>query len=258
MMTSNIHDERIVSRIIDAIADRQISLTVQGIHAADDTDQILYGECLSRLTDREGIIHPASEFIPAMELLGAAPLLDRHILTLVLDELEDDPYAVLGCNLSADNLASDTDWLGVIHQIRTRKHLADRLILEITETNPLKDMQLAAQLLDEARELGCRIAIDDFGTGHWTPEALIKLQPDIVKIDALFTEQATQNARGRRFLEKMTALAAACGAATVLEGIATENHMDWAWWANPGYLQGFFLSKPVTIENEAQRQGLKH
>ncbi len=258
MLNSNLHDERIVSRVIEAIANRQISLAVQGVHAADDTDHILYGECLSRMTDHNGNVHSAAEFIPAMELLGASPLLDRHILALALDELESDPYAVLGCNLSADNLLSDTDWFGVIHQIRARKHLADRLILEITETNPLQDIKVAAQLLEDARELGCRIAIDDFGTGHWTPEDLIELEPDIVKIDSAFTERATQNARGRRFLERITSLASACGAITVLEGIVTKQHLDQAWWANPGYLQGFFLSRPVSIQSQAAARGLKH
>jgi len=105
---------------------------------------------------------------------------------------------------------------------------------------------IAAQLLDEARELGCRVTIDEFGTGYWTPEALVRLQPDIVKIGSNFTEHATQNTRGRRFLEKITALASACGSTTVLEGIATKKHLDQSWWANSGYLQGFFLSSPVS------------
>ncbi|MFB8344841.1 EAL domain-containing protein [Brucella cytisi] len=247
MPNSNLHDERIVSRVIEAIAGRQISLVVQGIHSADDTDHILYGECLARMTDKDGTVHAAAEFIPAMELLGASPLLDRHILALVLDALESDPYAILGCNISADNLLSETDWFGVIHQIRSRKKLADRLVLEVTETNPLQDIKVAAQLLDEARELGCRVAIDDFGTGHWTPEALTEIEPDIVKIDSVFAERATRNARGRRFLERLTALASTCGAITVIEGIITKQHLDQAWWANPGYLQGFFLSRPVSI-----------
>ncbi len=250
MQNSNLYDERIVSRVIDAIANRQISLAVQGIHAADDTDHIFYGECLTRLTKPDGGITPASQFVPAMEVLGAAPLLDRHVVALVLDELESDPFALLGCNISADNLLSDIDWFGIIHQIKARKHVADRLILEITETSPVQDLHIAAQLLDEARELGCRVAIDDFGTGHWTPEALVKLQPDIVKIDALFTEQARQSSKGLCFLERLTALAASCEAETVLEGIASEQHLDWVWGANPHYLQGYFLSRPVHINSD--------
>jgi EAL domain-containing protein (putative c-di-GMP-specific phosphodiesterase class I) len=114
-------DERHVTVVEEAIAEDRIGFAIQGIHAVDDPSQILYDECLARRTEQNGTgHHPDSAFVPALDALGEAPTLDRHILKRVLGELESDPLAVLGCNLSADNLSDPANWTHIHEQIAAR------------------------------------------------------------------------------------------------------------------------------------------
>ncbi|MCM0753247.1 hypothetical protein DEA98_25975 [Brucella pseudogrignonensis] len=62
------------------------------------------------------------------------------MIKLILDELEADQRAVLGCNISTDSLRNKSSWNLIYNQLLARSHLADRLILEITETHAFGDV----------------------------------------------------------------------------------------------------------------------
>jgi EAL domain-containing protein (putative c-di-GMP-specific phosphodiesterase class I) len=238
-------DEAPVSLIDSAIADNRITFAVHGIGSVSDPDEVLYGECLARLIEADGTVRVARDFVPYLEGLGATPSLDRHMLRLVLDELEADPRAVLGSNLSADNLASPEVWAGIYDQIAARPHLASRLILEVTETRPLASLALAGGLLSKARDLGCRIAVDDFGSGYATPSRLLALDADIVKIDVLFIQDLRSRHDGYDSLYHMVGLAACVAPVTVVEGVETAGQLQAAKAAGASHVQGFLLSQPV-------------
>lgn len=161
MLDLDLLDERHVSIVKEAIADDRIGFVVQSIHTINGPGYVLYDECLPRLTDHDGIEHADAVFVPALEALGAAPVLDRHVIKLVLNALESDPLSVLGYTLSGENLSEPANWAYIRDQIAARSHLASRLVLKFTAIRPFADIALVVAFLSEARGLGCRIAVDD-------------------------------------------------------------------------------------------------
>jgi len=237
-----------VYQVQNAISENRILTAVQGVHSVQDVDTILYGECLARLMDLSGTIRGAGEFIPILEVKRRTQVLDMHMLKLVLDELEVDPLAVLGCNLSADSLRSKVRWNAIYKQILSRYHLAERLVLEITETRPLCDIQVVNDRIAMVRNLGCRIAIDDFGSGLLTPSQLLKLDVDIVKIDAAFVYQIKRNLTDINSLQHIIGMAKCCAPTVVVEGVETEENFLDVSIAGATHMQGFYLSRPALLE----------
>ena len=238
-------DDALVQAVADAIADSRIGVDIQGIHTVHHPSAVLYGECLARLVDPQGRRHEASEFIPALERRGATPMLDGCMIRLVLNQLEADPLAVLGCNLSADTLVGQKAWLSVIEQVGARAHLARRLVLEITETRPLGEIGCLSRRLDQARRLGCRIAIDDFGTGHLTPLQLYQLSTDIVKLDAGFIWEIRGLDEKVSSLRHLVDFAKSFVPVVVIEGVESAADFRNARAAGASHVQGWYLSRPT-------------
>lgn len=237
-------DIRHVTVVEEAIAEGRIGFAIRDVHAIDAPGQILYGECLARLTEQNGTEHPDSMFVPALEVVGEAPILDRHMLKLVLDELESDPLAVLECDLSADNLSDRANWAHIRDQIAGRSELASRLILKINATLPFADIALADRLLSEARDIGCRIAIDDYGCGYATYRCLWGVKADIAKIEAPFaSDPCFHDDKG--LLSFLVGMAACTASVVVVKDIDTAEQLEAARLAGATHAQGDYLSTPV-------------
>ncbi|WOC16150.1 EAL domain-containing protein [Pseudochrobactrum sp. MP213Fo] len=243
----DIFDRRYVAAVSTAIDAKRMSYHVQGIHDVRDRDTILYGECLARLIGPQGQIYEASEFVPALEILGETPVLDRCMVRLVLDRLEADPLAVLGCNISADTISKEKEWQCILDQVEERKHLADRLILEIIETRPLGILSMLNAHLTDAQNLGCRIAIDDFGAGYLPPVQLYSLNPDIIKLDVGFIWAVRQHGGWLGSLNHIIQFAASFAPVVIVEGVECEMDLYRAQQAGTTHVQGWHLSMPVPL-----------
>lgn len=241
-------DSRYVDIVEAAIADGRASCNVQAVHAVDDIDTILYGECLATLQGPDGNVYGAGDFIPALEALREAPLIDRYMVRFVLDLLEDDPRAVLGCNLSAENFIDRTSWDAIAGQIQARSELAPRLILEVTETREFCELALSSRMIDNIRNLGCRVALDDFGTGYASPSLLRLIDFDIVKIDQSFLDTVRPSVRGGSSLAHLVNFASCYAPTLVVEGVETEIQAEQAALAGATHLQGYLLSCPTPIK----------
>ena len=244
----DVADPALFSAITDAILENRIEIAVQGIHCVTNADRLLYGECLARLLNRDGTMTSAGEFIPILDIWGKTPLLDQHMIKLVLDELDADSRAVLGCNISTDSL-TEAEWSLIYCQLVERAHLVHRLVLEITETRPLSDIMTANRCLAAARKLGCLIAIDDFGSGQVTPWQLLRLEVDIVKIDASFVRDIKESHSRGNSLQFMIGLAKCAAPTVIVEGVENNTHLIDAVLAGATHVQGFHLSQPAFLHS---------
>lgn len=216
----------------------------------------LYSECLARvLVDGKVVLKP-DEFIADLEASGDIGLLDTAMVHLVLDALDADPLAVLGCNISPGTLAVESSWRAILRMISARPHLARRLILEVTESSPLGEIAGAQIRLAEAQALGCRIAIDDFGVGNATIRHLhgIDIDWDIVKIDRSCFSELRKTPAGRQGVRSLIALGSCLAPTVVGEGIETPEHLEAARAAGLRWGQGFLFSKP-NVESWTQLSG---
>ncbi len=81
--------------------------------------------------------------------------------------------------------------------------MAERLIVEITETVAIQDVDDARGLVSRVKDLGCRIAIDDFGAGHTSFRNLRKPGVDVVKIDGAFVQNVMKSNDDRAFVHTL-------------------------------------------------------
>lgn len=224
----------------------RVRLAGQDVRAATAPQRTLYKECFATLTDVDGVVHGAPDFIPYFARSGCLPFLDRHVLRLTFELLGADPGIVLGCNLSANNFDSDESWGFVMREISAHQALADRLVIEITETEEFIDTERARGMLDEARKLGCRIAIDDFGSGFATADRLCSLDVDIVKIDASLIK-SVRMPFGYNNLKHMVNLAFGAAPIVIVEGVGSICELQTAIRAGATHVQGYLYSRPTVI-----------
>ena len=210
-----------------------------------ETGKISYFECLLRMRDEAGNIVPSAEFITTIEDLGLIGDIDRFALERAIQELGTHPGVTLGFNVSGLT-ACDRPWLrSLIARLRHRPDFARRVVVEITETAALCDIEESARFVDTLRQVGCRVALDDFGAGHTSLRHLQTLAVDTVKIDGSFVRNLGDSAENRIFLRHLLGLTRGFGMSTVAECV--ENAEDAALLRAEGvsYLQGYHVGAPT-------------
>ena len=122
--------------------------------------------------------------------------------------------------------------------------VAHRVVVEITEHEPVDDYDRLFGALARLRALGARIAIDDAGAGFATLRHTLQLAPDIIKVDISITRDIDHD-RGRRALASaLTSFADEMGMSIVAEGIETEAELKTLRSLGVRYGQGYFLAEP--------------
>ncbi|HSK39999.1 MAG TPA: EAL domain-containing protein, partial [Arenibaculum sp.] len=130
------------------------------------TGKVRFYECLLRMVQAGQGLVAAGAFVPVVERLGMARLIDRRVLEMAVDELGRDPDVRLAINISGFT-ASDRAWLrALVALLKDAPDMARRLVVEITETAAIQDIEETFRFIATARDLGCKVALDDFGAGY--------------------------------------------------------------------------------------------
>ncbi len=226
-----------------AIKDNRLSFAYQPVVDAK-SEQVRFYECLLRMRTPGGALVPANRFVPVVEQLGLMRNLDRRALDLAINDLETHPDIGLALNISGLT-AADRSWFRtLIGRLKEQRDVARRLVVEITETAALQDLEESASFVAAVRDLGCKVAIDDFGAGYTTFRHLKTLTVDIVKIDGSFVRNISGSVENQIFLRNLLSLARTFGLATVAECV--ESAEDAAYLKREGVdlLQGYYFGKP--------------
>ncbi|MCW2237325.1 putative bifunctional diguanylate cyclase/phosphodiesterase [Azospirillum canadense] len=206
--------------------------------------EVAFYECLLRLMAADGTPVPAGAFMPAVERLGMARRIDLHTLDHAVQELERHPAVVLSLNLSATTTA-DRTWLDTLERrLGARPELAQRLILEVTETAAIEDLEETAAFLAAVRSLGCRTALDDFGAGYLSYRHLKALPIDIVKIDGSFVRELKDGPDALLFIRTLVGLANGFGMTTVAECVESDEEAATLRREGVRLLQGYRFGRP--------------
>lgn len=209
------------------------------------TGEVDHYECLLRMRMPDGRIVTAGEFIPIIEQLGFIRLVDRYVLDMAVEELKAHPTVKLGFNISGLT-AADRPWLrALIAHVRNKPEIASRLIVEITETAALYDLEESARFVSVLRHAGCQVALDDFGAGHTSLRHLQSLAVDTVKIDGSFIRNLSQSPESQVFLRHLLGLAKGFGFNTVAECVTTAEDAEILRREGVGLLQGYYFGKPL-------------
>jgi EAL domain-containing protein (putative c-di-GMP-specific phosphodiesterase class I) len=175
-----------------------------------------------RVVRGDGSLVPAGEMVPVAERLGLVRMLDHRMLELVLAELAADPNLRASVNVSAA-ATLEGDWaVNLAGLVRGAPAVAERLIVEITESAAIADFDQVRSFVTRVRDLGCRVAMDDFGAGHTSFRNLRSLGLDIVKIDGAFVQNVVTSDEDRAFVRMLLDLSRRLGLKTVAEWVQDE------------------------------------
>jgi diguanylate cyclase (GGDEF)-like protein len=208
------------------------------------TGEVDYFECLLRTRDANGQVTTGSELVKLSEKLGLVGLIDRFALDAAARELAAHPGVRLGLNVSGLT-AGDRRWLrSLTLLLRNRPEFGPRLVVEITETATLNDIDESARFVNALRHAGCRVALDDFGAGHTSILHLQSLAIDTVKIDGSLVRDLAAKPENQVFIRHLLGLAKGFGFATLAECVETEEDAAILRAAGVGFLQGYHVGRP--------------
>jgi diguanylate cyclase (GGDEF)-like protein len=237
---------RVTDEIVTALNERRIAMAFEPVVDARARHAAFY-ECLVRMERGDGQILLAPDIVPVAEKLGLIRLVDHRVLELVVAELAASPAVKLSLNISPETTMDPDWWTSIESLMRAHPGVGERLIVEITETVAIQDVDDVRGFVTRLKNFGSRIAIDDFGAGYTSFRNLRKLGVDIVKIDGAFVQNIARSADDRAFVQTLIDLARRLQIKTVAEWVQDEEAAvmlrDWGCDYIQGRLIGLASSK---------------
>jgi EAL domain-containing protein (putative c-di-GMP-specific phosphodiesterase class I) len=224
---------------------------IQSVLEADDVDvefqpvfdladnTVVSLEALARFR-REPTRPPNLWFSEAAEV-GLGLELELAAVEAALDRLADfSPQVSLAINVSPATAIS-TPFFDLVLPF------ADRLVIEITEHAQVDDYDRLAEALAPLRECGARLAIDDVGAGFASLRHILRLEPDIVKLDLTLTHAIARDPAREALASSLVHFAEGIDATIAAEGIESSEDLELLRSLGVTYGQGFYLARPSSL-----------
>lgn len=237
-----------LSRAMDA---GELSLYYQPVLDLD-TERIVQVEALVRWQHREHGLMLTGEFLETVESSHMIHPLTRWIVTRALRDTQAMHEAGLdlgvAVNVSVRNL-QDPDLATFFENLSPGEDFqAERLQLEITETELIDDGARAIDVLARLRSLGVSVAVDDFGVGHASLAYLKHLPVSHLKIDRQFVAAITSDEHDAAIVRSTIEMAHRLGLTVTAEGATDRATLLALREMNCDVAQGFYISEPVPLD----------
>ena len=238
---------RCVEAIHRALEDKRFTLHFQPIlHIPSGA--LHHYEVLVRMQMPDNRLVPPGQFIEVAERFGMINQIDYRVLEMAFEHLKklakQRRHITLSVNLSGAHFG-DTRLLQWLENKFTNSGIDTRnLILEITETAAVRDMQKARTLMQSLKTLGYRFALDDFGIGFTSFSHLRTLPVDIVKIDGSFVRNLHTSREDRGLVQAITNVAKTFNKKVVAEFVENGEILKILQRFGVDYAQGFHIGKP--------------
>ncbi|MFW5452152.1 EAL and GGDEF domain-containing protein [Thioalkalivibrio sulfidiphilus] len=233
-------------RIDQALQQENLELHFQGIYRTTD-GELSHLETLVRMRDpADGarLIMPG-QFIPVAEKTGQILEIDRWVLRQSIEILAGHPdLPALAVNVSGRSF--DEPGLPQYIQDLLARHDVEprRLIVELTETAAVSEMQDAQRFIEALHQTGCLIGLDDFGSGFSTFAYLKYLGVQIPKIDGMFIRDLPNNRDNQAFVKAMIDVAKGLEKLTVAEFVEDAETLAMLRAFGVDMAQGYHLDRP--------------
>jgi diguanylate cyclase (GGDEF)-like protein/PAS domain S-box-containing protein len=217
------------------------------------TRRVVSFEGLARWTTPDAEKIGPSEFVPIAEATGLMTPLTQHVMATAVSQLslwsrDGLDQATLSINVPASQIQR-SDFVPRLRTLLNHYQLtAERLIIELTESNMIERLDIVGDTLQALRELGCGIAIDDFGTGYSSFGWLRDLPVDYIKLDRSFVAPLAEDSTSVHVVRSMVDLCSRLGFCVVAEGVETQTQADMLTALGVNRLQGFLFSASVKAD----------
>jgi len=238
------------NRIVAALRQKEFIVELQpkiNLH----TNEIDGAEALARwLAPDFGMVSPAI-FVPLVEEFGLMPELTHAICDAAVATgrglIQQRPGFTIAVNVSASDLNDLTLPERIEGVLRTYKVAPESLVVEVTESVAMSDVDRAMDVVSRLRLKGMGAAIDDFGTGFSSLSALAKLPFNELKIDRSFAGNCAADKDMMKIVEASVALAKAFGMRVVGEGIDSKSTLSALRGAGCDVGQGYLFAPTLGI-----------
>lgn len=252
LQVSSLDNLKMENQLRRALEDGQLEVFYQPrLNVAED--RLDAAEALVRWRHpQKGLIAPGF-FIPLAEETGLIIPLGELVLRQACKQarqwqLEGVAEIRVSVNLSVKQLRQG-NFVSLVRQVLEETGLpADRLELELTESQLLDDIDNAINISRQLRALGVKLAIDDFGTGYSSLSYLKRFPVDFVKIDRSFISELDQVGEDSAIVRAIIAMVHSLELKVVAEGVETQAQMDFLKAHGCDEMQGYLISRPVPAD----------
>ncbi len=243
----------ITNGLYNAIAQDELGIRLQPI-VDGKNGKIIGAEVLIRWFSKKGEISPAV-FIPISELTGTIGeigewVFEKACLALIKacskKNCTQDFY--ISVNVSTKQLNDSRLPEKFVNILKKTGADPARIVLEITETSLMTDVESNLGILHELYELGFKVAVDDFGTGYSSLAQLLRMPVNKLKIDQIFINGMESQKELNTIVEAVINMAHILGYKTIAEGAENKKQVDMLRKMNCDYIQGYFFYKPMPLE----------
>lgn len=220
-------------------------LAYQPIVRRDRTDRAAFHEGLIRLMDETGRIIPLRDFMAQAEATELGRRIDCLALDMGLKALAQDPSLRLSINMSARSIGYPA-WIRTLQSgLGVDDRLAERLILEITESSAMGLPDMVGAFMRDLQLRGVAFALDDFGAGYTSFRYLRDFQFDMIKIDGQFIREISAHPDNQVLTRALMSIAHHFDMFTVAESVETAD--DAAFLIDMGMdcMQGYYFGPPT-------------
>ncbi len=213
------------------------------------TGKLVGAEVLARWRRPDGTMVSPANFIPLAERSGLIYPMTHALMKRAAVEIgaahANRPYLSIAFNLYAGHFANDA----IIEQIKAifgNSQIAlSQIVLEVTEREPLPDLDLARNIIDRLQQLGIKVAIDDVGTGHGGLSYLMKLGVDTIKIDKMFIDAINTERYSQTIIETLLELARTMNMEVIAEGVESFDQVEYLRRKGVHHAQGYVFAPPL-------------
>ncbi len=250
MRTAKEIRSKIAYELRDALRDSQLFLMYQPIIELA-TGNIHKAEALIRWQHpKQGTIYPA-EFIAVAEETNLITDIGDWVFKQAVNQVTQwqknfDTKFQISVNKSPKQFLSKIcDWVNHLSELKLKGR---SIIVEITENSLLDIHELVVKQLLNFRDAGVQVAIDDFGTGYSSLSYLKKFDIDYLKIDRSFISSLNSESNDNILCEAIITMAHRLGIKVIAEGVETDSQKQLLIAMGCDYAQGYFFSKPLSVD----------
>ena len=211
-----------------------------------DNNTVVKYESLIRLEDQDGHLYPPFKFLEVAKNNRVYYKVTRAVIDNTLHTIEQ--FAVpCSLNLSLTDIINDKTIDYLVEKLQNFER-TDLLTLELLETEHFENYKQVRSFCVQMRGYGVKIALDDFGSGYSNFSHILNLPIDFIKIDASLISNIDRDISSQIMVETIVKLAKKLNVQTIAEFVATEDILEMVKSLGVDYAQGFYLGKPLPIE----------
>ncbi|MCQ2104186.1 MAG: EAL domain-containing protein [Fibrobacter sp.] len=251
VLDSFLMQDKMQDEILLALKEDRVEVFLQPIYGVR-SESFVSAEALVRIRTPKGHLVSPGLFIPVAEKTGSIVPLGERIFEKTCEFIATGKMQELGIGYVEINLSvfqcEQENLAESLSKVMDKYKVDPRCInLEITETATLKTKEIFLSNMEKLIDKGCCFSLDDFGKGESNLMYIVDMPVSIVKMDYDLTKAFFKSDKAKNVVYSVVRMAHDMGLSVVSEGIETKEELDALVEAGVDYIQGFYFSKPLPV-----------